>query len=137
RVSVDQLALVLAPRLSATVTDVAEGIARRTPACPGVASGRAVGDADAAEAADDAVVLVRPTTSPDDVSGMIAACAVVTERGGSTSHAAVVSRALGRASVVGVGEGVTSGFAGREITVDGSAGVVYEGTLDTEAVTEA
>jgi pyruvate,orthophosphate dikinase len=96
-----------------------------------------VGDTDAAEAADDAVVLVRPTTSPDDVSGMIAARAVVTERGGSTSHAAVVSRALGRPSVVGVGEGVTTGLAGREITVDGSAGVVYEGALDTVAVTEA
>jgi pyruvate,orthophosphate dikinase len=65
---------------------------------------------------------------------MIAARAVVTERGGSTSHAAVVTRALGRPSVVGVGEGVTGAWAGRELTVDGSAGVVYAGRLPTEAV---
>ena len=50
---------------------------------------------------------------------MIAARAVVTERGGSTSHAAVVTRALGRPSVVGVGEGVSAELAGRELTVDG------------------
>jgi pyruvate,orthophosphate dikinase len=65
---------------------------------------------------------------------MIAARAVVTERGGSTSHAAVVTRALGRPSVVGVGEGATAPWAGREVTVDGSAGVVYAGRLPTEEV---
>jgi pyruvate,orthophosphate dikinase len=65
---------------------------------------------------------------------MIAARGVVTERGGSTSHAAVVTRALGRPSVVGVGEGVTAGWEGREVTVDGSAGVVYGGVLATESV---
>ena len=68
---------------------------------------------------------------------MIAARAVVTERGGSTSHAAVVTRALGRPSVVGVGEGVTAALAGRELTVDGSAGVVYAGILPTEEVDPA
>ena len=68
---------------------------------------------------------------------MIAARAVVTERGGSTSHAAVVTRALGRPSVVGVGEGVTAELAGRELTVDGSAGVVYAGLLPTEDVDPA
>jgi pyruvate,orthophosphate dikinase len=68
---------------------------------------------------------------------MIAASAVVTERGGSTSHAAVVTRALGRPSVVGVGEGVTADLAGRELTVDGSSGVVYAGLLPTEGVDPA
>jgi pyruvate,orthophosphate dikinase len=63
---------------------------------------------------------------------MIAARAVVTERGGATSHAAVVSRALGRPSVVGVGAGVTAGWGDREVTVDGRAGVVYAGRLATE-----
>ena len=77
-------------------------------------------------------VLARPTTSPEDVAGMIAARGVVTERGGSTSHAAVVTRALGRPSVVGVGDDVTSGWVGREVTVDGSSGVVYAGLLQTE-----
>jgi pyruvate,orthophosphate dikinase len=134
RVSPEQLATVLAPRLTEAATATAEVLARGTPACPGVAGGRAVPDAAAAEAAAGDTVLVRPATSPEDVSGMIAARAVVTERGGSTSHAAVVTRALGRPSVVGVGEGVTAPWAGREITVDGSAGIVYAGRLPTEEV---
>ena len=137
RVSPEQLATVLAPRLSAQVTAAAEVVARGVAACPGVASGTAVADSDAAGAADFDAVLTRPTTSPEDVSGMIAACAVVTERGGSTSHAAVVTRALGRPSVVGVGEGVTEALVGRELTVDGSAGVVYAGLLETAAVDPA
>ncbi len=58
---------------------------------------------------------------------MIAARAVVTERGGATSHAAVVTRALGCPSVVGVGEDATADWAGRNVTVDGSAGIVYAG----------
>ena len=101
------------------------------------ASGTAVVDSDAACEAEGDVVLTRPTTSPEDVSGMIAARAVVTERGGSTSHAAVVTRALGRPSVVGVGEGVTAALLGEELTVDGSAGVVYRGILETEDVDPA
>jgi pyruvate, orthophosphate dikinase len=137
RVSAEQLATVLAPRLSEEVSAGAEALARGIAACPGVASGSAVSDSDAAcEAAGD-TVLTRPTTSPEDVSGMIAARAVVTERGGSTSHAAVVTRALGRPSVVGVGEGATAGLVGRELTVDGSAGVVYAGILPTEDVDPA
>jgi pyruvate,orthophosphate dikinase len=137
RVSAEQLATVLAPRLADHVTEGAEVLARGVAACPGVASGVAVADSDAACEADGDVVLTRPTTSPEDVSGMIAARAVVTERGGSTSHAAVVTRALGRPSVVGVGEGVSDGLAGRELTVDGSAGVVYAGVLATEEVDPA
>jgi pyruvate,orthophosphate dikinase len=134
RVSPEQLAMVLAPRLSRDVADAAEVVARGVPACPGVASGKAVPDADAAEAHEGDSVLVRPTTSPEDVSGMIAAKAVVTERGGSTSHAAVVTRALGRPSVVGVGDGVSAELAGRELTVDGTAGIVYAGRLRTEEI---
>jgi pyruvate,orthophosphate dikinase len=137
RVSVEQLTSVLAPRLADHVADAAEVLAHGIAACPGVAAGVAVGDSDAAAAAPGDTVLVRPTTSPEDVSGMIAARAVVTERGGSTSHAAVVTRALGRPSVVGVGEGVSDGLAGRELTVDGSAGVVYAGILPTEEVDPA
>jgi pyruvate, orthophosphate dikinase len=137
RVSAEQLATVLAPRLGEEEIARAEVVARGVAACPGVASGVAVGDSDAAAATDGDTVLTRPTTSPEDVSGMIAARAVVTERGGSTSHAAVVTRALGRPSVVGVGEGVTDGLAGRELTVDGSTGVVYAGVLPTEEVDPA
>ncbi|MFN8216015.1 MAG: pyruvate, phosphate dikinase [Solirubrobacterales bacterium] len=137
RVSAEQLATVLAPHLPDHVTDGAEVLARGVAACPGVAAGVAVADSEAAVQAEGGTVLTRPTTSPEDVSGMIAARAVVTERGGSTSHAAVVTRALGRPSVVGVGEGVTAALAGRELTVDGSAGVVYAGILPTEDVDPA
>jgi pyruvate,orthophosphate dikinase len=132
RVTPEQLATVLAPRVSAAAVAAAEVVARGVAACPGVATGVAVDDSDAACEADGDVILTRPTTSPEDVSGMIAARAVVTERGGSTSHAAVVTRALGRPSVVGVGEGVTASLLGAELTVDGSAGVVYRGILETE-----
>jgi pyruvate,orthophosphate dikinase len=137
RVTPEQLATVLAPRVSAAVEAAAEVVARGIAACPGVAAGIAIGDSDAACEAEGDVVLTRPTTSPEDVSGMIAARAVVTERGGSTSHAAVVTRALGRPSVVGVGEGVTAALLGEELTVDGSAGVVYRGILETEDVDPA
>jgi len=128
---------VLAPRVSEAAAAAAEVVARGTAACPGVASGVAMDDSDAAAEAEGDVVLTRPTTSPEDVSGMIAARAVVTERGGATSHAAVVTRALGRPSVVGVGEGVTAALVGEELTVDGSAGVVYRGILATEEIDPA
>jgi pyruvate,orthophosphate dikinase len=137
RVTPEQLATVLAPRVSAAEAAAAEVVARGIAACPGVAGGVAVDDSDAACEAEGDVVLTRPTTSPEDVSGMIAARAVVTERGGSTSHAAVVTRALGRPSVVGVGDGATAALVGSELTVDGSAGVVYRGILETEEVDPA
>lgn len=64
---------------------------------------------------------------------MIAARAVVTEQGGSTSHAAVVSRALGRPCVVGVGaNGGTGPKPGETVTVDGETGRVYAGQLPVE-----
>jgi pyruvate,orthophosphate dikinase len=134
RVTPEQLAFVLAPRLSEEVRALAAVLARGTPACPGVASGRVVLEPDAADAARSDVILARPTTSPEDVSGMIAARGVVTERGGATSHAAVVTRALGRPSVVGVGEGMTAEWEGAEVTVDGTNGVVYAHRLHTTEV---
>ena len=136
RVTPEQVASVLRPRL-APGAETAEVLARGEPACPGLASGVVVSDSDAADAAAAEgrdVVLVRPTTSPEDIAGMIAARAVVTELGGSTSHAAVVTRALGRPCVVGVGPGATAGWRGREVTVDAAKGLVYTGRLPTEAV---
>jgi pyruvate,orthophosphate dikinase len=136
RVTPEQVSSVLQPRLAGGA-DSAEVLARGEPACPGVASGVVVTDSEAAAAAAAEgrdVVLVRPTTSPEDITGMIAARAVVTELGGSTSHAAVVTRALGRPCVVGVGSGATAGWSGQEITVDATKGVVYAGRLPTEAV---
>jgi pyruvate,orthophosphate dikinase len=137
RVTPEQVASVLQPRLAPGAAETAEFLARGEPACPGVAAGVVVDDSEAADAAaaeGRAVVLVRPTTSPEDISGMIAARAVITELGGSTSHAAVVTRALGRPCVVGVGTGVTAGWSGREVTIDATKGTVYAGLLPMEAV---
>jgi pyruvate,orthophosphate dikinase len=105
-------------------------LATGAPACPGIASGRAYTDVDAAlDAADrgEDVILVRSTTSPDDVPGMLAARGVVTEIGGVTSHAAVISREIGRPAVVGCGSGLTDALGGRLIIVDGTAGEVRAG----------
>lgn len=138
RVSAEQVRTLLLPRLKDGATDGAAVLAAGEGACPGAAVGVLVADADEAErraAAGEDVILVRKTTSPDDVHGMIAARAVVTEQGGSTSHAAVVSRALGRPCVVGVGDGAVA-QSGTVVTVDGAAGLVYAGTLATEAPSE-
>jgi pyruvate,orthophosphate dikinase len=65
------------------------------------------------------------------------ASAIVTEIGGSTSHAAVVSRELGTPCVVGVGAGKLSVLAGKQVTVDGSTGEVFEGVLPLAPACEA
>jgi pyruvate, orthophosphate dikinase len=130
RVSPEQAADILRPRLAANATAGLTPLATGEGACPGVASGIAVTSADEAErrgAAGEDVVLVRQTTSPDDVHGMIAARAIVTAQGGATSHAAVVSRALGRPCVVGCG-GEVMQLAGQQVTVDGE-GRVWAGLL--------
>ncbi len=120
-------------RLAATL------LTKGLPACPGVASGRAYTEVDAAiDAADrgEDVILVRNHTSPDDIHGMLIARGVVTETGGATSHAAVVSRELGRVAVVGCGRGVTQLLAGRLVTVDGNEGEVRAGILQLTAWSE-
>ncbi|MBT2695271.1 pyruvate, phosphate dikinase [Bacillus sp. ISL-55] len=79
-------------------------LAKGLPASPGAATGKVVFDADEAELlANDGqkVILVRPETTPDDIHGIIAAQAVVTSRGGMTSHAAVVARGMGKACICG------------------------------------
>ncbi|AHH20673.1 pyruvate, phosphate dikinase [Nocardia nova SH22a] len=138
RVGAEQIEAVLRP--AGTLADSGDALARGESACPGVAFGLAVTDPDEAEEraqAGEAVILVRPTTSPDDLPGMIAARAVVTESGGATSHAALVSRELGRPCVVGCGPGVVAALAGRRITVDGGSGVVLDGEVAGAAVDAA
>jgi pyruvate,orthophosphate dikinase len=67
---------------------------------------------------------------------MLAAQGIVTEVGGASSHAAVVSRELGRVAVVGCGQGVAAALAGKHITVDGAEGEVREGNLRLSAWSE-
>ena len=118
-------------------------LARGIPASPGAASGRIVltaNEAQASAARGEPCVLVRRETTPEDIRGMHAAQAVVTMRGGVTSHAAVIGRGLGVPCVVGAsglmikskgGQIVAPGgrvlFAGDMITVDGTTGQVLAG----------
>jgi pyruvate,orthophosphate dikinase len=107
-------------------------VATGEPACPGVASGVVVTDAQEAEARarnGEDVVLARPNTSPEDLPGIIAASGLLTEQGGSTSHAAVVSRELGRPAVVGCGAGSVTRLAGQRVTLDGASGRIWAGGL--------
>lgn len=132
RVTVEQLSALLQPHLDPEVRAGATVLATGEVACPGVASGVVVTTADEAEeqaAEGKDVVLATPTTNPDDVHGMLAARAIITEIGGATSHAAVVSRELGRPCIVGCGEGVLTPLAGRIVTVDSTAGEVLDGAL--------
>ncbi len=136
RVTAEQARMLLRPRIQGEPGEV---IARGEPASSGVGAGLAVGDSDEAErlaAEGHAVVLVRETTSPEDIHGVIAANAVVTAVGGGTSHAAVVSRQLGVPCVVGCGIEDARTLLGREITVDGSAGTVHHGVAEVVAARE-
>lgn len=133
RISPERIRVLLAPRLQEGAASSASPIATGEGACPGVGIGIVVTDADEAErraAAGEKVVLARPTTSPNDLHGMIAAVAVVTEEGGSTSHSAVVSRALGIPCVVGCGAGRLLPLAGTTVTVDGQTGRIFDGKLE-------
>ena len=120
-------------------------LATGLPASPGAAVGEVVFDPDEAEALSKAgrdVILVREETSPEDIHGMHAARAIVTSRGGMTSHAAVVARGMGRPCVSGAGEIRIDEAAGlfrvrgREvrkgdvISVDGSKGEVLLGAVE-------
>ncbi|HEY9507820.1 MAG TPA: pyruvate, phosphate dikinase, partial [Gemmatimonadales bacterium] len=112
------------------------------PASPGAACGTAVFDADRAEKmgrAGQSAILVRRETSPEDFHGMVMAKAILTARGGMTSHAAVVARGMGKPCVAGAQELQVDEKAGRFsvngrsiaegdwITVDGATGKVYAG----------
>ncbi|MFE9775305.1 pyruvate, phosphate dikinase [Streptomyces sp. NPDC005931] len=143
RVGGDGLARLMFPRFdtSATGRPLAHGL----PASPGAAVGAAVFDSAEAvrrAAAGEKVVLVRQETTPDDLPGMVAAQAVLTSRGGKTSHAAVVARGMGKVCVCGAEELAvdiprrrfttadgTVVEEGAILSVDGSAGAVYAGAV--------
>jgi pyruvate,orthophosphate dikinase len=86
-------------------------------------------EAQARSRAGEDIILARPTTSPEDLQGVIAARGVMTEQGGSTSHAAVVSRELGRPCIVGCGSNTVVALAGQRVTIDGTGGRVWVGQL--------
>ncbi len=134
-----------APANDAEAAETASPLARGLGASPGIATGElatTVARALARAAEGHAVLLVRPETSPDDVEGMSVACGLLTARGGLASHAAVVARGWGIPAVVGLAalaiddSGIE--LAGRRmregelLSVDGTTGLVYAGTLEIE-----
>jgi pyruvate, orthophosphate dikinase len=122
-------------KVRAGVIPVARGVA----ASPGVVSGIICLDPDRVAplaAAGQTVILVRPTTSPEDVHGMVKATGILTSTGGMVSHAALVARGWGIAAVCGVSDLVFEprlSIGGRELregdrlTIDGGSGAVYLG----------
>jgi len=128
-------------------TSQATPIAVGLPASPGAASGVAVFDPDVAERRQqqgEQVILIREETTPEDFHGIVAARAVLTARGGMTSHAAVVARGMGKCAIVGcaaveiLGDqrsmriGETIIVEGDWLTLDGGTGRVFAGDLPTQ-----
>jgi len=144
RVEPRQLEQLLFPRVDPA--GKAKPLTRGVPASPGAATGEAVFDADTAAEwgkRGKAVILVRVETNPNDVHGMVEAKGILTQTGGTASHAALVARGMGRPCIVGASEVLVDlrarSFAvngtvvkeGEEITIDGVTGDVYLGRVPT------
>ena len=144
RVRPEQLDELLHPMLDPAAEKRAQPLAKGLPAGPGGAAGKIVLTADRAEklgGEGEQVILVRTETSPEDVHGMHAAEAILTARGGMTSHAALVARGWGKCCIVGCGAlhidvakrtVSVNGQVLKEgdwITMNGTVGRVYAGKL--------
>ncbi|MBO0447151.1 pyruvate, phosphate dikinase [Enterococcus ureilyticus] len=118
--------------------------AKGLPASPGAASGNIYFTAEGAKKASEQgekVILIRQETSPEDIEGMVVSEAIVTSRGGMTSHAAVVARGMGVCCVAGCEEIYVDEFLeqatagnvilrqGETISVDGTTGTIYRGSI--------
>src|SRR5450631_414660 len=148
RVEANQLYDFLVPRLDEKAAKV-EVLATGLPASPGAAVGQIVFTADEAvekaghDATKNPVILVRAETTPEDIHGMEVAKGILTSRGGMTSHAAVVTRGMGKCCVAGAGD-IDVNEKSREmrvkgqtfkegdwISLDGTTGRVIKGKLGT------
>ena len=152
RVDPNQLYDFLVPRLDEKSSKV-EVIAKGLPASPGAAVGQIVFTADDAVAqagtgsSKKPLILVRAETTPEDIHGMEVAAGILTSRGGMTSHAAVVTRGMGKCCIVGAGEldvdekkkelriGSLTLKEGDWISMDGTTGRVIKGRLGTVPAT--
>ncbi len=127
RVKPEQLDELLHPMLDTASEKNAPFLAKGLPAGPGGATGRIVFTADDAEAwhkRGEKVILIREETSPEDVHGMHAAEAILTAKGGMTSHAALVARGWGKCCIVGC-SAIHINVQDREVSIDNS--VLKEG----------
>lgn len=145
RVAPNQLVELLLPMLDPKVEVVTKPIAKGLPAGPGGARGRVVFSSDEAvawAAKGEQVILVREETSPEDVDGMHKSQAILTTKGGMTSHAALVARGWGKCCIVGCTDieihtetrsfKASNGNMVKEgdwISLNGTKGLVYEGSL--------
>ncbi len=151
RMNPDQLGQLLYPILDSKAEEKATSIARGLPAGPGGAFGQIVFTSEAAvewKKNGKNVILVREETSPEDIEGMRAAIAILTARGGMTSHAALVTRGWGKCCIVGATgldintfekQVTINGKVYKEgdiLTLNGTAGLVYEGELPMIEATE-
>lgn len=150
RVAPNQLVELLLPMLDPKVEAVTKPIAKGLPAGPGGAQGRVVfSSAEAVEWArkGEKVILVREETSPEDVDGMHKSQAILTTKGGMTSHAALVARGWGKCCIVGCNDieihADTKTFKAKNgdiikegdvITLNGTKGLVYEGGIPLVAI---
>ena len=145
RVKPEQLDELLHPMLDSESEKNAPLLGKGLPAGPGGASGRAVFTADDAEQwhkNGEKVILIREETSPEDVHGMHAAEAILTAKGGMTSHAALVARGWGKCCIVGCSElqidvskkevviGENTISEGDWITMNGTEGKIYSGAVE-------
>jgi pyruvate,orthophosphate dikinase len=144
RVDADSLNQLLYPQFDEGELSAQEPLASGLPASPGAAVGKVYFSAESAvyhASLGEDVILVRKETSPEDIEGMHVAKGFLTERGGMTSHAAVVARGMGKCCVAGCGAAkvyndhftvgdVTIG-EGDEISLNGTTGYVYLGAIKT------
>ena len=152
RVSPNQLDEILHPILDPSSEKKAKVVANGLPASPGGAVGKAVFTSEAAMAANAQgikTILIREETSPEDVEGMRAAAGILTQRGGMTSHAALVARGWGKCCIVGCEsmhidlDKKTAKFKGGAeihegdiVSLNGAKGLVYVGEIDTMDASE-
>ncbi len=131
---VTTLAPVRAPEEKAVGEVILEGIAAST----GMASGpvKIVSGKEELDKVKEGDILVTQMTNPDFVPAMRRAVAIVTDAGGRTSHAAIVSRELGTPSVVGTGKATQILKDSEVITVDGARGIVYAGEVKAKPLPE-
>ena len=120
------------PGSSATILVQGQG------ASPGIATGKVVIVRDARDTSDvrEGDIMVTKMTNPDMVPAMRKVAAIVTDEGGMTCHAAIVSRELGTPAVVGTKKATAILKPGQLVTVDGEKGFVYDGALETTRIPE-
>ena len=121
------------PTSSDNATDL-DVIVKGLGASPGMAAGsvKVIFDLDELDKIEDGDIMVTAMTTPDMVPAMKKSAGIVTDEGGVTCHASIISRELGIPCVVGTGEATSTLKDSQEVTVDGKKGLVYEGIIKTE-----